>query len=69
MLPSGCVNACGNSGYKSQSSSPFVCVPYRTVKVSPTKLSQVYLNAYSDVSDFRMYSGLSTVVAQLESTG
>jgi hypothetical protein len=60
VLPSSCVNDCSALSYKSQAASPFVCIPFRTVKVSTTKISQVYLNAYSDVSDFQGFSGLSS---------
>lgn len=43
--------------YKSQSSAPFVCVPYLTVKISSkVRLSQTYYNAYSDLSDFQSLS-------------
>jgi hypothetical protein len=68
VLPSSCVNDCTALSYKSQTASPFVCIPFRTIKVGSIKISQFYLNAYSDVSDFQAFSGLSSST-QVESTG
>ena len=66
MLPSSCVNGCGLSGYRFPISGlGFLCVPYRSVKVAGTKLSQIYLNGYADVRDFQLYSGLSSITSQL----
>ena len=66
MLPSSCVNGCGLSEYRANLNiSTFLCVPYRSVKVAGTKLSQIYLNGYADVGDFELYSGLSSITSQL----
>lgn len=65
VLPSHCVNDCGDGAYKSQATSPFVCVPYTTVKVASTKLSQLYFYAYSDEIDFQTLSSSSLTRIQL----
>jgi len=55
-LPSQCVNDCLSSSYKSQTVPPFVCIPYKTVKMSSYKLSQIYYYAFADQSDFQTLS-------------
>ncbi len=62
VLPSQCSNACSTSSYQSQLTSPFVCIPYKTVKVSSVKISQVYYYAFADQSDLQALSLSSNTI-------
>ncbi len=62
VLPSQCINGCSASSYQSQVTSPFVCVPYKTIKVSSIKISQLYYYAYADQTDLQMLSLTSSMI-------
>lgn len=62
-LPSDCANSCDQGKYRAETSvNSFLCVPYRTVKIADTKISQIYYYAFSDEKDLGTLSGTSNSI-------